>query len=294
MVKAGRHDVGLFLDLASDFSADTTPDVVEAVATRLAVVGEDLVSEAQQPLFRRWIQARFGPAFEELGFPGRRNDDDERQSRRAALLELLGVTGDAADVQKRARETALKYIADPASLSGTLAPTVLQVAAFGGDAALYDRYLSRMKAVASDPEEYYRFFNTLPYFRDPALIRRTLELSISDDVRTQDTATLIAGLLVRPWGREAAWSFVKTRWDTLTSRLGTFQGIPIIVGAVGSFCSLEAAADVRQFFAEHPVKTSERTLRQSIEKIEGCAAFHKRQAPALRQWLQASGSGHQA
>jgi aminopeptidase N len=148
---------------------------------------------------------------------------------------------------------------------------VLNVAALGGDAMLYDLYLAQLPKLSGQPEEYYRFFSALTWFRDPALVQRTLQFAVSPAVRTQDTGQLIGGLLARPWSREAAWTFVRTRWDTLTQLLGTFQGIPGIVRTLGSFCSRERAAEIREFFAAHPVPAVERTLRQSIERIENCA-----------------------
>jgi aminopeptidase N len=150
---------------------------------------------------------------------------------------------------------------------------------------LYNQYLARLETLAAQPEEYYRFFNALPWFSDPALVQRTLKYAISPAVRTQDTGTLLAGLLTRPASREAAWAFIQAEWATLTQKLGTFQGIPTIIGALGSFCSTEAAAQVRQFFAKNPMPSAERTLQQSVERIENCAALVARQAPALTVWL---------
>ena len=71
----------------------------------------------------------------------------------------------------------------------------------------------------------------------------------------------------------------------LTARLGTFQGIPTIVQATSSFCSTKAAADVKSFFATHPVDSAERSIRQAIERIESCAALRARQAEPLSRWL---------
>jgi hypothetical protein len=42
---------------------------------------------------------------------------------------------------------------------------------------------------------------------------------------------------------------------------------------------------VKQFFARHPVPSSERTLQQAVERIENCAALVNRQAPAVVSWL---------
>ena len=285
IVRAGRHDIGVYLDLASLLAGDDIAPVTQQIGGSLAFTGEYIVTPADAPRFQEWVRGRFTPELNVLGLPGNASDSDETQSRRAALLSLVGVTGNSTDVQQRARALALTYIDDRQSLPATLASTVLDVAAIGGDAMLYDRYVAQLPKLSGQPEEYYRFFSALSWFRDPALVRRTLQFAISPDVRTQDTGQLIGGLLSRPWSRDAAWAFVKERWDTLTKRLGTFQGIPGIVGRLGGFCSRDKAADIRQFFVAHPVPAVERTLRQSLERVENCAAVAERQSPAASMWL---------
>jgi aminopeptidase N len=145
--------------------------------------------------------------------------------------------------------------------------------------------MAQLPTLTGKPEEYYRFFNALSSFRDPALVQRTLQFALSPDVRTQDTATLIAGLLSRTSSQDAAWTFVKEHWDTLTKTLGVFQGVPRIAGAVGAFCTREKRAEVERFFKEHPVTAAERTLRQAFERIDSCVALKERQAPAASSWL---------
>jgi puromycin-sensitive aminopeptidase len=188
-------------------------------------------------------------------------------------------------VQRRARELAALYIEQPDAISGTLAPAVLRVAAVAGDAALYERYMAQVRALTSDPDRYYRFFSALPFFRDPALVNRTLEFALSPSVRSQDTATLIGGLLGRPWSQDRAWAFTQAQWPALTAKLEEFQGLPSIIGSLGGFCSTARAAEVRQFFAEHPLPSSERTIRRAVERIESCAALAARQSAPLSAWL---------
>ena len=159
------------------------------------------------------------------------------------------------------------------------------MAAYEGDASLYDLFVAQLPRLKGKPEEYYRIFSALPWFQDPALVQRTLRFAISPEVRTQDTARLIGSLLSRPSSQDAAWAFVKENWDTLTRTLGIFQGIPRIVGAVGGFCTREKRAEVEQFFKAHPVPAAERTLRQAFESIDSCVAVKERQAPAAASWL---------
>jgi len=285
MVRGGRHDAGVYLDVASAFAADTATTVIETIADRLAAVGEDLVTPSDLPRYQAWIRTHFGHQLTALGLPGDAKDNDDTQVRRATLLYLVGVTGNDADVQKRTREMVAQYLKDPRSLPATLAPTVLKVAALNGDRALYDQYVAKLGTLAAQPEEYYRFFNALPMFKDPALSKRTLDFALSPAVRTQDTGTLIGSLMVQPWSQDLTWEFVKTNWQTIVKSLGEFQGIPSIVESTGSFCSAPRAQEVRAFFEKNPIPSSQRAVQQSIERIENCVALKERQSKPLASWV---------
>jgi len=285
MVRAGRHDIDAYLDVSNAFATDTSSAVTDAVAGRLGTI-DDLVKDADRPHFQAWIRSRFGPQLAALGLPGPAKDDEDIESRRATLLSLVGLVGNDPAVQRQARDLARQYLKDSGSLPGTLAPIVLEVAAVAGDQELYDRYVKQLPALSAQPEEYYRLLNALPWFSDPALVRRTLDFAVSSSVRTQDTSTLIGILMGRPASRETAWAFVREQWPTLMKTLGEFQGIPRIVESVGAFCSTSKAQEVRDFFTRNPVASSQRAVTQSIERIESCAALEQRQAKPLEAWIR--------
>jgi aminopeptidase N len=289
MVRGGRHDVGIYLDLASALASDKASAVIGMLADRLEVVGDDLVSATDQPAYQAWIRMKFGPQLTGMGLPGNPTDSDEAQLRRATLLGLVGHAGNDRDLQKRSRELVMPYLKDPRSLPATIAGTVLQVAALDGDQALYDQYVGKLGALAAQPEEYYRFLNALPWFRDPALISRTLDYSLSPAVRTQDTGTLLGNMMLRPWSRAMTWTFVQTKWTTIVKTLGEFQGIPSIVASLAGFCSADRAQEIRAFFEKNPIPSSQRAVQQAIERIENCVALKERQAKPLASWIAQQG-----
>jgi aminopeptidase N len=287
LVRAGRHDIGTYLDLAAVMAGDDTPSVIDDVTARLGAVLTSVADPNQRAAYRAWIRAHFGPVLESLGLPGKATDDDGTQGRRGTLLMLLGDTADDTAVQQRAKALALAYLADRTAVPPNIVSAVLRTAAAGGDRALYDRYMAELTKKESQPEEYYRFFNALGWFRDPALVSRTLEFASSNDVRSQDTATLIGILLNQPDAQDMAWAFVKSHWAQLTDRLGVFQGIPGIVSAVGGFCSADKAADIRAFFEKNPVPAAARGLQQALERVESCQALDQRQSAPFTRWLSA-------
>ena len=290
MVRAGRHDIDLYLDLAAAMAGDDTPVITETIADRLESIGDDIADATERARYQAWIRAHFGPVLTELGLPGPANDGDDRQYRRGILLHLVGVVGNDPAVQATARELALRYIAGPNSVPSTLAPKVLQVAAVGGDAALYQRYLDQMKTAGAQPERYYRYFNALSWFSDPSLVKRTLELAVSPDVRSQDASTILGSLLVHPWSSDQAWEFTKERWPALLKTLNMFQAIPDLVGSFGAFCSVSRANDVKEFLAKHSVPAAARAAQQAIERIDSCVALDMRQSKPFAVWLARAAS----
>ena len=284
LVRSGRHDIGAYLDLASTWAGDTAPPVVEDVATRIGFVASAIADAGETAAFHAWVKRRFGPALDAVGLPGLATDSIDTQSRRAALLGIMGGTGDAA-VTRRARELAEQYLANPTAIPPTLVRPVLQVAAANGDAALYDRYLAKLAASSAQPEEYSRFLGALSAFQDPALVKRTLEYALSDVVRSQDAPTLIAGALVSSQ-KNLAWDFVRDRWPAIVQKLGVFQGLPAVFQPLGAFCDRARADEIRAFFAKNPLPAATRLLRQSLERIESCAAIDARQSAPFSAWLK--------
>jgi len=284
MVASGRHDADVYLSLVPALAREPLPTLAQTIAERIAFTASQLVDADDGPRFEQWTRTEFGPIVDALDREGLNGRDETTQVRYATLLTLLGVTGNDASLQRRAAGIVAGYL-DGSPPPPALAQAWLQVAAAGGDAALHRRYVAQLEKLANQPEEYYRFLTALPWFRDPALAARTLELALSPQIRSQDVASLIAGVIDQPWSRESGWAFVRKQWSALVERLGTFQGIPRIVTSLGNFCSLERAAEVRQFFAANPLTGSERGLQQALERIETCAAIRARQAPALERWI---------
>ena len=195
------------------------------------------------------------------------------------------MVGNDPEVQRKARELAVKYVADPSSIPSTLAVSVLQVAAVGGDVALYEQYLAQLRKSGAQPETYYRYFGALSWFSDPALVKRTLDFAMSTDVRSQDASTLIGSLLVKPWSSNVAWEFTKERWPTLLKTLNVFQAIPDLVSSFGAFCSVARGNEVKDFLAKNSVPAVARAAQQAIERIDNCVALDMRQSKPFAAWL---------
>ena len=230
------------------------------------------------------MRSHFRPALDAIGLTDGLGDTDDVNSRRGTLMQLLSSDP---DVQKRARELALGYIDAPASLSAD--PRLAGAAGRRRRRrcrALRSVSSRSMNASVSTPEEYYRFFNSLSSFRDPALVKRTLQFAVSG-ARSQDVPLLLGQLMGTSAIQDSTWALVKAEWPALVAKLGTFQAAPYIVSSLGAFCSADKAAEIKAFFDAHPVPEAARALTQALERISTCTAVRTRQSPAFTKWLAA-------
>ncbi len=286
LVRAGRHDVSVALDLASGLADERQETVVGSLTGMLAQFDEELTTAESRPKYRQWVSSLLGAAFAELGWSGGANEAASRKVLRAEVVGALGGIARDPAVLARARTLVEQGLSRRASIDPELRDTVVQLAAIGGDRALYDKFLAASKAAVANPEEHYRYLTALARFSDPALVRRTIDLTLSPDIRPQDAPGFVEQLLSDPDTREEAWPVLRERWADLQKKVGPFLANPGIVAALGSFCSDARAREIREFFAAHPVPDAQRSLQQALERIGVCAAVRKTQAPVLAEWLK--------
>jgi aminopeptidase N len=280
LVRAGRSDVNRFLALAAALAPRLhEPVVLSAMSTRLRFVHEHLTTDQNRRTFEAWVVAHFKPPLDKARADGTVANDAPRL---AVLVKLVGDVGRDSSVLAEARQAMDQYLAAPmsANIDPDLLDAYVSVAALTGDAGLYDRY-KEAASRAKTPAEQYRFLYALAGFRVPALIGRTIDYALSPAVRAQDRAGLIARLLRNPDARVQAWEAIQARWPELQKGLGAFGGTSAIIGALDSFCDREHRQQIEQFFAEHPVPRGRRTLAQTLEHIDTCAALADEQRPVL-------------
>jgi aminopeptidase N len=157
------------------------------------------------------------------------------------------------------------------------------VSAGSGDAALYDKVLA-VSRNSGDPGEKTEALRTLGRFRDPALVKRTLDYTVSGEVRNQDSWFVMVALLRNRETRDQTWDYMQKNWDKVHAQLTVSSGAGV-VAATGSFCTVRQRDEVVEFFATHKVEASERTLAKAVDSINDCVQLRSAQEGDFHRWL---------
>ena len=140
---------------------------------------------------------------------------------------------------------------------------------------------------ASDPDEHYRYLYALGEFRDPALIERGLQLSLSAQLRSQDTALFLSRFFANPDARDRAMTFVEANWAALEPKVTISGSDANLIRSMSSFCDARSRDRVSAFITAHPLPGAARTFEQTLEQINNCIALREKQTPEVASWLAA-------
>ncbi len=114
---------------------------------------------------------------------------------------------------------------------------------------------------------------------------RTLDYTVSGQVRNQDSWTVLEALLRDRETRNQTWSYIRQNWDKVHAQFTTNSGVRV-VAATGYFCNARQRDEVASFFATHKVDASERTLAKAIDSMNDCIQMRAAQEPSLHRWLE--------
>jgi aminopeptidase N len=286
LVRTGEQNIADMLSLSSQLAAHTLSPAIETALLRINYISEWIVEEPQRAAFQRWVRETVRPLMDRLGWTPRSGEAEDVQSLRSMVIFTLGNAGRDPDVLREARRLAGLHLTGDARLHSSIADTTLQLAAIEGNAELYEQYFARMKDSSSgtDPR---RYRVALSFFADPELVKRTLAYATSAEIRSQDAPILIRLLMQRPWASTATWDHLKGNWERVERTFGIFQGIPTVVASMEHLCDAGSKNDVERFFSARSVAGVELSLRQSLERIDRCAATRSAQAKNLATFLNA-------
>ena len=285
LMRAEQGSVGEFLDLVLAVKQDPSETVLESGLGKVATIDSQIASEQDRARLDAVVLREFGPVYSALSPQGRHESFDHAQLR-AALFAELGRAGDPAvlaEAQRVTKELFAPTKKGEKQVDPAIADAAVELAVAKGDSEMYD-LLVRVAQNAADPDLKEDALRTLTRFQSPLLVVRTLEYALSDEVRNQDSWTLIALLLERRETQDLAWEYVEQHWEAVGKKATANSGTRI-VEATGAFCSVERRDEVASFFAEHPVESSERTLAKSLDSINDCIALRATQQPKLHEWL---------
>ena len=282
--RAGILGVTQFLSLSRAYENEVDASVWSDLASNLKEIDFMLAAEPYHGDFRAASRDLFAPVARRSGWDVRPGDGHLDSLLRSTVLSQAGSYEDPETIDQAVGKFK-QYLEDRAAVHPDIRGVVISLAAQAGDRVTYDQIWGLEKETDLQ-EESIRLLMSLARFSQPELLQETLERTLTDDVRSQDTVTVVSGVAANLAGRQLAWDFVKDNWAEFDRRYGGGGfGMMRLVSVCGNFTDQEHVEDVEQFFSQHPAPAAERTIRQALERMRLHIAWLANNRGELAEWF---------
>lgn len=226
-----------------------------------------------------------------LGFDFAEGEDDKTRLLRPMILGMAVRCGHGPTIAEAKRRFAAFIAGDHKIVHPNLRGTVWSAAVRTGGVAEWDAVLELYNRLTV-PDQKLAALSALGAATEPALVQRTLALSLDTDVvRPQDVIYVLRAASLNPASRRATWDYVRGNWEAFTQRYALGGGISllsrIVSSTTDSLSSADDSAAVEAFFAARPIASIDQSVRQSVEKIRSNANWLQRNREPVATWLEA-------
>lgn len=223
----------------------------------------------------------------ELGWSFKDSDGHIEQQFKALLFGAAASCGEK-QTKQAAFDMFEKFVAgDRSAIHPNLRSSVYAVALkFGGEKE-YNAIVKEYET-AKNSDERNAALRSLGRAQDPKLIKRTLDYSLSKEVKDQDIYLPLAGLRAHRPGIEALWAWVQENWELLRKKMPpsfTLLG-SVVAMATSGFTSEQKYKEIDAFFKEKGTKGFDRNLAQSLDAIKAKVGWLERDGKDVEGWLK--------
>ena len=281
-VVAGMADLAEWVSVVESLVGDDDPDVWAAVGSVfgfLALVADPAERSALSAFVRRTVT----PSWLELGWNPVAEESRRTATARARVLSTIGLDGDDPDVRSEAAERFRLFLEDRASLAPDLvSPAARVVVADGAEGSWAT--VRGLYSEASNPQDRIRYLFALTEAGDPETLRRTLDMAITAEVRSQDAPFLIAQVMGRREGTAIAWDWVERHWDEIVARFPSGLVARIFEG-ITSAVDPDVASAIHRFCETHDIPLAGPRMDQLLERMDVNVALAARLRGTLAESL---------
>ncbi|KAL2013371.1 hypothetical protein VTN00DRAFT_896 [Thermoascus crustaceus] len=292
LASSGYQKTSGLLSLLKSFDSESEFVVWNEILSRIGtlraawIFEDNKVKDALKAFQRSLVSAKA----HELGWQFSPEDGHILQQFKALMFGNAGMADDptvvnaAKDMFKRFAE------GDLSAIHPNIRGSVFSIVLKNGGEKEYNVVLDRFRNAPTSDEKN-TALRSLGAAEDPALVKRTLDLALSNEVKSQDIYMPLASLRGHPTGIETRWAWLKSNWDEIYKRLPPELGMlgNVVQITTASFCTESQLKEVEEFFGSKDTKGYDRAVQQSLDAIRAKVHWLRRDRGDVENWLKSNG-----
>lgn len=289
---SGYQKTSGVLNLLKGFDTEESFVVWSEIIARVATVQSAWIFEDQavKDGLEAFVKELVSERAHKLGWTFSDKDGHVEQQFKAMLFGAAGMAGDE-EIIAAAKGMFAKYKAgDKSAIHPNIRGSVFSIALKYGGKEEYEAIMDIFRG-SHNTDERNTALRCIGRAKDPELIQRTLDFTLSNEVKSQDIYLPASGLRSHAEGVEALFSWLNEKWPEISKRL---SGNPPILGSMvtictSSFAKPEQLEKVEKFFKDIDTKNFDQPLAQSKDAIRSKISWLQRDRDDVATWVKENG-----
>src|SRR3989344_2072883 len=272
------------LKLAQAYVQEDNFIVWAEIASDLKTISNLIVGQPFGDQYKTFCRNIFKSIATKIGWNKEPQESHSRTLLRSIVLSAFGSNGDKGTIQK-AGEIFAEIVLNKSKIDPDLRGVVYNLVAENGGEK---EYLKLKNLYSNSPfqEEKDRIFRALCFFKNIKLLKKSLDMAFSDQMRAQDRFKAISFIWANPVGRDLAWEYVQSNWESITKTFAGGHLYPRFIQSAAYFTDNKKADEIEKFFKKNPSVGLERTIAQVTEQISANDLWLKRDKSKLSNFLR--------
>jgi aminopeptidase N len=282
-VQAGRQPLSFYTDLVSKLPPDTALALREQLINVCDSIDRLLVDTPERQEFRGYARRLLRPTLDKLTTQSKADEPATATLLRASLIQELGLLGDA-DVIKLCRQNFDRFLKGADNLSPNLRAATFDIVTRNGDAGVWEK-LHELGLKTTSTEEKQNFYEALAFSTDPALIKKTLAISLTDELPTSRAVYLVSKVARESDRPDLAWDFTKANMKALLAKVDSLGANIYIPGLCTFFADPARIDELKSFARKNLSQDANKAVEIAADEIRFRADLRRRlieQVPSLK------------
>jgi aminopeptidase N len=287
LVQRGDLGADALLELLAGMRRERHRLVVEQVVGALSAVSGALIDDDVRPAFRRYVASILLPLGKELGWDAKKGEGDNPRLLRASVLSALSILAEDPWITAEAAKRADAYLKAPRAVDRDFAVIALRASSRRAGNKRFLELADRARRAGS-ADERFAAMSALGSFADPILLRRALDLMLTEPIKIQEGFAILDAATLWAESRGLVLAWVKEHFAELKAKAPE-QISARVIGLISATCDKASLAGAEKLFgsAKADGEAPDRALAQALAVADACIEVRSREAPRVKKSLGA-------
>jgi aminopeptidase N len=283
LLEADRGSISDYFKLIEALRDENSLALWEQITGTLSAIDFLYLGNNERAAFQAYGRWLMKTVFDRIGWEPKKGEQVADGLLRTKLIAELSEFGDD-EVIAGARERFEKFLGDPKMLPPDLRPAVLNVVGRHADQKAWDE-LHKLGLKTQSIEEKENFYYAMAAALSPELAKRTLPLSLTDELPASRAIFLIALVARAGEQPEIAWNFAQANREKLDPKLGAVLAVRFVPYLMRGFSDVQRANQLETYGQKYMPAGAKGEVEKAAEEIRFNADFKARIIPEIHKWL---------